>query len=108
MNISEMILNALAEEHDFDIDAYAGEMIVDPIIDEDELQVSGPTANAVEFLLLLGYILGAADSTEPESPYLGELKTVAAGARLLTTAQNTGQLTVAETWSLTLPSIKRP
>jgi len=108
MNLSEMILKALAEDHGFDVHAYAGEMIVDLIIDEDELQISGPTENTVEFLLLLGYILGAADSTDPEGPYLGELKTVAANARLVTTAKHTGQLTIAEELSLTLPSIKQP
>jgi hypothetical protein len=67
MDISAMVLKALAEEHGFDLDAYAGEMFVDPILDEDELQISGSAAGVVEFLLLVGSIIGAKHGTDREA-----------------------------------------
>lgn len=62
-----MVLKALAEEHGFDLDAYAGEMFVDPVLDEDELQISGSPAGVAEFLLLVGSIMGAAGVTDRET-----------------------------------------
>lgn len=100
MDISAMVLKALAEEHGFNLDAYAGEMCVDPILDEDELQISGSPAGVVEFLLLVGSIMGAAGVTDRET-----LRAMADGARMSTMANGVLMSARGGDWVVVLPSL---
>lgn len=95
MDISAMVLKALAEEHGFDLNAYTGEMFVDPILDEDELQITGSPAGVVEFLLLVGSIMGAAGNTDRET-----LHAMADGVRMYKMGPES-----APEWVVVLPSL---
>lgn len=95
MDISAIVLKALAEEHGFDLDAYAGEMFVDPILDEDELQITGSSVGVVEFLLLVGSIMGAKGVADREA-----LHAVADGVRMSQMGPDR-----SPTWVVVLPSL---